>query len=45
MLTILQMKSSFKYILAFVIAVFATMASYAQAGKHDKIEAINKFKS
>lgn len=34
------MKSSFKYILTFVIAVFAASTSYAQAGKQDKIEAL-----
>ena len=34
------MRSSFKYILAFVIAVFATTVSYAQPGKQDKIEAL-----
>lgn len=40
MLMILQMKSSYKYILTFVIAVFATTVSYAQPGKQDKIEAL-----
>ncbi len=40
MLMLLQMKSSFKYILVFVIAVFATKLSYAQGGKQDKIEAL-----
>ena len=40
MLMILQMRSSFKYILAFVIAVFATTLSYSQPGKQDKIEAL-----
>lgn len=34
------MRSSFKYILAFVIAVFATKFSYAQPGKQSKIEAL-----
>lgn len=34
------MKSSYKYILTFVIAVFATTVSYAQPGKQDKIEAL-----
>lgn len=40
MLTILQMKFSFKYILTFVIAVFATTTSYAQPGKNNKVEAL-----
>lgn len=34
------MRSSFKYIFVFVIAVFATKVSYAQPGKQDKIEAL-----
>jgi hypothetical protein len=34
------MRFSFKYILVFVIAVFATRLSYAQPGKQNKIEAL-----
>ncbi len=34
------MRSSFKYILVLVLAVFATKMSYAQPGKQDKIEAL-----
>ena len=34
------MKFSAKYILVFVVAIFATKLSYAQPGKSDKVEAL-----